>query len=128
MAAKKTRVEKAAEAIAAKERLRRRQARMQEAQNIRKRVTRMGDPDGLVADQNINAWCQAAIVRSGKSVSRIAEETGLSSTTVSRCFYGQTNRISFNTAMQLMRVAGAPLVFGGRIKGNSIKGGPHASR
>lgn len=77
--------------------------------SAKRRSARLGSPTGRVADENVGGWCQAMIVRSGQSFSRIADTAGLSPTTVSNLLYGRTQRPSFNTVMRVLSVGDVQL-------------------
>lgn len=65
-----------------------------------RRSTRLGSVSGKeLSSANLTAMCQVAIVRSGKSFTRIAEEQACSPQTISRLLYGKTKRVSAATML-----------------------------
>lgn len=84
--------------------------RVAEREAINARVKRMGTADGrTLTEANAASWCQAAIVRSGHSFAAIAEDTGMSPSTVSRLLYGKTKRPAFTTVIGVLKHADVTL-------------------
>lgn len=84
--------------------------RIHTRQTVTRRSTRLGDLSGReLGTQNLTQMCQVAIVRSGKSFTKIGEEQGLNPQTVSRLLYGKTKRVSAETMLAVLGAGGVTL-------------------
>lgn len=89
-----------AKIVALKKRAVARAARTAHRQSVQRRSTRLGELTGReLTSANLTSMCQVAIVRSGKSFTRIAEEQNCSPATISRLLYGKTKRVSAATML-----------------------------
>lgn len=108
----KTKMSSAAKASAAalKKRADARAERTATRQGVQRKSTRLGDLSGRALNSgNLTSMCQVALIRSGKSFTRIAEEQGISAQTASRLLYGRTKRVSAATMLAALDAGGITL-------------------
>lgn len=99
-----------ANAAALKKRAEGRAERTAHRQTVTRRSTRLGDLTGReITPANLTSMCQVALIRSGKSFARVAEEQGISAQTASRLLYGKTQRVSADTMLAALNAGGITL-------------------